>query len=159
MDSLFCLPQWSILLLSLTIAHHITRLPIWVELHLRIKKRSFFVFMKTPLFPSYLTELDWDGKEGLIEGKCLFLGVKVSYLTSICACVCVGARERQCVWVLRARCHQKHSVSLGTTAKQDFQAHLISSALRCDIVIFFLRKFSQKNSIKKYFYVFSQNSF
>lgn len=101
MDSLFCLPQWSILLLSLTIAHHITRLPIWVELHLRIKKRSFFFFMKTPLFPSYLTGLDWDGKEGLIEGKCLFLGVKVSYLTSICACVCVGVcgceRETVCV--------------------------------------------------------------
>lgn len=131
----------------------------------RIKKRNFSFFMKTTLsYLSYRTGLR--RKRGL-DWRHMPVSRSQSFTAHLYLCMCVWAcvfawvweRQEECVWVLRARCHQKHTISLGTTAKQDFQAHLISSALRCDIVIFFLRKFSQKNSIKNIFMYFHKIAF
>lgn len=70
----FCQSQRLVLLLSVSISHLIKCLPVWVEVHLRIEKGDFFFFSKlvTPCFPIYLSGLNWDRNEGLIDGNDCF---------------------------------------------------------------------------------------
>lgn len=101
----------------------------------RKKERNFFFFCEYTTL-SYLTY--WTGlrrKRGLYWRQTPAPGSQ-SFTSHLYLRVCLCERERECVcgclcacaWVLRARCHLKHTVSVGTAAKQDFQAHLISSA-------------------------------
>lgn len=151
MDSSFCLLQWSVLLFSLTIAHYIIR---WVELHPEIKKRTFFFFVNTPCFLIYLTGLR--RKRGLNWRQTPASGSQ-SFTSHLCFCVCVCARECVC------GCSEQDVIKKHRFCRHRRQTRFSSTL---DIICikmwhchFFLRKFSQKNSIKKYFYVFSQNSF
>lgn len=123
----------------------LTRLPLWVELHLRLKKTETFSFLWKNTTLSYLL-LDYTETEKRVwlkENACFW--ELEFHISPPFVHVCVGG-----VW----KC-QKYTVYLGTAAKQDFQAHCIKM-WHCH---FFLRKFSQKNSIKNIFMYFHKIAF
>lgn len=90
----------------------------------------FFFFLNkklvTPCFPicsdwtetearAWLTAAVSSGSQRFSHLRCVFMGKR----TRVCECVCVRPCARR----------QQHTVSVATTAKQDFQAHLISSQM------------------------------
>lgn len=87
------------------------------------KGGSFFLYWWHHAFPIYLSGLDRDGNEGLIDGNGCFWEF-LSSLLHVCVREwedCVGevcVQVRMCV---RRRCRQKHTVSVATTAKQIFK--------------------------------------
>lgn len=115
------------------------------------RKALFFFFseLMTPRF-SYLNCLDrteMETRAWLTAAGC-FWGSEIQS-SQLCECVCV---ESVGLW---------HTVSVATTAKQDFQAHLISNYILKKNPLFFSRNNNRRKCLLKkiYLYVFSQNSF
>lgn len=121
--------------------------PSRVELHPgNIKGRLCVLELMTACFPICLSGAGLRRKkEGLIDKQQLLLGVRVpsplSYI-NVRGCACVRATKKENNSnkekdVERKMSSTTHTVSVATTAKQDFQAHLTSSALRCENCLFF----------------------
>lgn len=153
MDSSFCLLQWSVLLLSLTIAHYIIRLPFWVELHLEIKKRNVFFFCEYTTL-SYLSY--WTGlrrRRGLNWGQTPASGSQsFTFHLYLCVCLC----ERVCV----CGCSEQDVIKKHRFCRHRRQTRFSSTL---DIICikmwhchFFLRKFSQKILLKIFLCIFTK---
>jgi len=157
MEASFCVSQRLVLLLSVSISHRIKHLSLslsyagWNYISEFKRKALFFFFseLMTPRF-SYLNCLDrteMETRAWLTAAGC-FWGSEIQS-SQLCECVCV---ESVGLW---------HTVSVATTAKQDFQAHLISNYILKKNPLFFSRKNNRRKCLlkKNYLYVFSQNSF
>lgn len=95
-------------------------LSVGLELHLGFEKEGiFFSNLMTP------RSAVWTETEEMASA-------------CVCVRVCVCSENAGSSCVNAGICRKKkHTVSVTTAAKQDLQAHLISSALRCETVLFF----------------------
>lgn len=84
-----------------------------------IKGRLFFSKLMTPCFPIYLSGLDWDGNEGLIDGNgCIWKSEFQSFLTvfnCVCARVCEGVRQGKMLSKTHCFCSHHHQTGFSST--------------------------------------------